>query len=124
MLMYSFDTDHAVLTVHPETSLSAGDFGNMTAEVDAYIEEHGALAGLIFLAPTFQGWDSFGAFTEHIRFIRDHHKLIRRVALVTDSPVADAVQAVGRYFAGAKVRHFAGEKQAEAEDWVRGMAEG
>lgn len=57
--------------------------------VDLYIEESGILSGLIIEAPEFPGWNSFGAVVAHFRFVREHHKNIKRVGLVTDSAMGD-----------------------------------
>ncbi len=120
MLAHTFDPDHAILTVRPSEPIARHDFEQLSAEVDPYIEEHGALAGLLFEAASFKGWDSVAAFVEHMRFVKDHHKLVRRVALVTDSPIGDLAQALTRYFAAAKVRHFPADEAAEASAWIRG----
>ena len=54
--------------------------------VDAHIEEKGDLAGLIIEVASFPGWESLGAMASHFRFVRDHHKHIKKVGVVTDSP--------------------------------------
>ena len=62
------------------------DFTELTKAVDPQIEATGDLAGLIIDAPEFPGWDSFGTMVTHFRFVRDHHKRVKKVAIVTKSP--------------------------------------
>jgi hypothetical protein len=34
---------------------------------------------------SFPGWESLGAMVAHLKFVRDHHRNIGRIAAVTDS---------------------------------------
>jgi hypothetical protein len=34
---------------------------------------------------SFPGWENFGAFVSHIKFVGGHHRKIERIAAVTDS---------------------------------------
>jgi hypothetical protein len=34
---------------------------------------------------SFPGWESFGAFVSHLKFVGDHHRQIERIAAVTNS---------------------------------------
>jgi hypothetical protein len=36
-------------------------------------------------AESFPGWESFGAFVSHLKFVGDHHRQIERIAAVTNS---------------------------------------
>jgi stage II sporulation SpoAA-like protein len=54
----------------------------------------------------------------HFRFVRDHHKRIRKVALVTDSPVGDVAEHLASHFVSAKVRHFPGGQLDQARQWI------
>ena len=85
MLTFELLRDKGILVVHPEGPLAAVDFQAVAREVDPWIEAHGRLKGLLVEAATFPGWESFGALVEHLRFVRDHHRNIDRVAAVSDS---------------------------------------
>ena len=85
MIEYDLDTAHSILVVHPTSALDKSDFSELTRAVDPQIEARGDLAGLIIEAPEFPGWDSFGTMVTHFRFIRDHHKHVKKVAIVTNS---------------------------------------
>jgi len=124
VIEYDLDTTHSILRVHPESALDKNDFAEMTKAVDRQIEATGGLAGLIIDAPEFPGWDNFGAVVTHFRFVRDHHKRIGKVAIVTDSHLADVAERLASHFVSAEVRHFPGADLERARAWVNGGADG
>ena len=83
-----------------------------------YIEKSGDLAGLIIEAPKFPGWESLGAMAAHIRFVRDHHKRIRKIGLVTDSALGTVAERLASHFVSAEIRHFSAAKLEAAKQWV------
>jgi hypothetical protein len=118
MIEYALDTVHSILTVRPRSSLEQSDFAELAAAADSYIEEAGGLAGLIIDAPTFPGWESLGAMAAHFRFVRDHHRHIRKVALVTDSAAGSVAEHLASHFVSAEIRHFPGGELEVAERWI------
>jgi SpoIIAA-like len=118
MIEYDLDTAHSILLVRPKSALDKNDFVELAKAVDPQIEAGGDLAGLIINAPTFPGWDSFGAMATHFRFVRDHQKHIKKVAVVTDSPLGDVAEHLASHFVSAKIRHFAGEQIEQARQWI------
>jgi hypothetical protein len=118
MIEHTLDTAHSILTVRPRSSLEQSDFAELAATADPYIERTGGLAGLIIDAPTFPGWESLGAMAAHFRFVRDHHRHIRKIALVTDSAVGNVAEHLATHFVSAEIRHFPAGELAAAEQWV------
>lgn len=119
MIESNIDTVHSILYVRPKTALSADDFQQLAKTVDPYIEASGGLKGLIIETPSFPGWESLAGMVAHFRFVHNHHKHIRKIALVTDSPVAGMAQRFASHFVAAQIRHFgSGELQA-AEQWIK-----
>lgn len=118
MINYHLDPATAVLTLHPESALQKSDFAELGKAVDPQIEEHGDLNGLIIEAPQFPGWDSFGALVSHIRFVRDHHKHVKKIAVVTDSHLGDVAEHLASHFVAADIRHFPAADVEAARDWI------
>lgn len=118
MIDFDLDTAHSILTVRPESSLQEQDFVNLTKAVDPQIQEVGDLAGVIINARKFPGWDSFGAMVKHLRFVKDHQKHVKKVALVTDSHLGDVAEHLAAHFVSAKIRHFPGDQLDEARQWI------
>ena len=118
MIEHTLDTAHSILYVRPKSSLEKSDFVELAKAVDPYIEKTGDLAGIIIEAPKFPGWDSFGAMAAHFRFVRDHHKHIKKVGLVTDSALGNVAEHLASHFVSAKIRHFPAAELEAAKQWI------
>jgi hypothetical protein len=119
MLKHQLDETNGILVISPQGPLAADDFKALSAEVDPFIERTGELRGLMIEAEAFPGWDGFGGLTAHLRFVRDHHRSIRRVAVVSDSAVLSHLPQLASHFVAAEVRHFPAAERAAALDWLR-----
>src|SRR5271167_4259436 len=118
MIEYDLDTAHSILVVRPESALDKDDFLELAEAVDPQIEANGDLAGLIISAPSFPGWDSFGSMVSHFRFVRDHQKHIKKVAVVTDSHLGDVAEHLAAHFVSAKIQHFPAGQIEQARQWI------
>ena len=119
MLRFDLLKDDGILVVEPRDALTAGDFRAIARTIDPYIEEHGKLTGLLVDAPSFPGWDSFGALIEHLKFVRDHHRRIDRVAAVTDNEFLKIAPRIAEHFAHPEIRTFGGGERDRALAWLR-----
>lgn len=120
MLGHSLDTAHGIVYLRPKGALAKEDFARLAQTVDPYLEKQGELAGIIVDAPKFPGWDSLGAMAAHIRFVRAHHKRVKKIAIVTDAKLGDFAEKFASHFIAATIKHFpAGQAQA-AEQWILG----
>jgi len=118
MIAYSLDAESSILYVWPKSSLEKGDFEDLARAADPHIEKTGGLAGLIIETPAFPGWDSLGALAAHFRFVRDHHKNIRRIGLVTDAAAATVAQRLASHFVSAEIKHFPAGQREAAKHWI------
>jgi hypothetical protein len=49
----------------------------------------------------------------HFRFVKDHHRQIKKVTLVTDSALGNVAEKLASHFLAAEIKHFpAGESAA------------
>jgi hypothetical protein len=108
-----------ILVVKPEGPLAASDFEGLAAEVDPYIAKRGDLRGLLIEAASFPGWENFGAFLSHFRFVRDHHRHIAKVAVVSDSTFLAVAPRFADHFVSAEVRHFGADHADAAMSWLQ-----
>jgi len=118
MIDHQLDTADAVLLIHPRSALAQDDFVKLAKEVDPQIEAHGDLAGIILDVQSFPGWENFGALVSHLRFVRDHHKHVRKIAVVTDSPLGDIAERLASHFVSATIKHFPGGQVEAARQWI------
>ena len=119
MIKFELMKDAGVLLVEPRSALSLDDFHEISRVIDPYIQEKGKLTGLLIEAPSFPGWDSFGALLEHFRFVYDHHRNIDRVAAVTDSAFLKIAPTIAQHFAHPDIRVFASGERAKALEWLQ-----
>ena len=122
MIEHQLDTENAILHIQPKSSLEKSDFEGLATAVDPFIAETGDLAGLIIESPAFPGWESLGAMTAHIRFVRDHHRHIRKVAVVTDSALGTVAENLASHFVSAEIKHFPASDLDAARRWILGGA--
>ena len=118
MIEYDLDAENSILHVHPKSAIEQDDFVNLAKAVDPHIEATGGLAGLIIEAPSFPGWESFGAMVNHLRFVRDHHKHVKRIAVVTDSHLGDVAEHITSHFVSAEIKHFPAGQTEAARQWI------
>jgi hypothetical protein len=119
--MISFEIMKAkgIVLIEPSGALEKTDFERLTKEIDAYISDQSYVNGIIKHTKDFPGWESFGAFTHHMKFIKDHHKKIKRVAAVTDSKFMSIAPMIANHFVSAEVKHFEYTDLDAAKKWIQ-----
>ncbi|MCJ7541892.1 MAG: STAS/SEC14 domain-containing protein [Desulfobacterales bacterium] len=118
MIFYDLDENAGVLTVRPEGKLETQDFLTLSEVVDPFIKERGGLNGIIIVTKKFPGWEDFNGMIEHMRFVRNHHRKIAKVAIVTDSKIADVAESLGKHFVKASIKHFSFKELESAKGWM------
>ena len=118
MISYDLDESAGVLLVRPEDKLRIQDFQVLSQAVDPFIEEKGGLNGIIIVTERFPGWENLDGMIEHMRFVRNHHRKIVRVAIVTDSKIADVAESLGKHFVKASIKHFPFNDLESAKNWL------
>lgn len=119
MIQHQLLSDERILIVSPMDKLTAEDFASLAASVDPFIEEHGGLRGLLIDAESFPGWVDFACFTSHMRFVKDHHKAIARVALASDASIPTFLPKLVDHFAAAEIKQFPYAQRDAALAWLR-----
>jgi len=118
MIEHSLDAENAILYLRPQSALEKDDFVQLAKTADPFIKKIGGLAGLIIETPSFPGWKNLEAMTRHFRFVRDHHKHIKKVGLVTDSVMGNIGEHLASHFVSAEIRHFPAGELASATQWI------
>ena len=118
MVEYNLDTEHSIPHVQPKSAIENDDFVKLAKAVDPHIEATGGLTGLIIEAPSFHGWKSFGSMVNQFRFVRDHHKRIQRMGVVTDSALGDVAEHLTSHFVSAEIKHFPAGQIDAARQWI------
>ena len=108
-----------IIIVEPSGHLEEADFLRLEKDIKAIIEDQGFLAGLIIHTKSFPGWDDLSAFKHHLQFVKDHHKQIKRVALVTDFALARMAPSIANQFVAAELKHFPWADFDQAKQWIK-----
>ncbi|UCD34845.1 MAG: STAS/SEC14 domain-containing protein [Nitrospiraceae bacterium] len=119
MISFEIMKPDGIVIIEPSAALEQTDFEHLTREVDAYINEKGYINGIIIHTKDFPGWDSFGAFMHHMKFIKDHHKKVKKVAAVTSSTFMSIAPMIARHFVSAEVKHFDYADMDAAKRWIK-----
>jgi len=118
---YRILADRAVLLIEPNGVLRAEDFDAISAAVDVWIESTDRpLRGVVVHARAFPGWENLGSFLRHVRFIRDHHRRVQRVALATDAALAGVATNLADHFTQATIKRYDYEDSDCAIAWASG----
>jgi hypothetical protein len=111
--------DAGVIVIEVKHALRAEDFDSLSATADQWIKEKGALNGMVVHAHHFPGWENLAGLIKHVRFVKDHHKKIRRIAVVTNARLASLAPSIAEHFVEAEIQNFAYDKLDDAIAWAR-----
>jgi hypothetical protein len=123
MLNHDLVGAEGILILRPEARLEASDFQRLAQEIDPYIEANGKLDGVMIDAESFPGWKDLAALVAHLKFVKDHHRKIQKVAAVSDSAFLSFAPQIASHFVQANVRHFSRAQREEALRWLRGESQ-
>jgi len=118
MLDTILNKENGILILQPHGALKKEDFDDAVKAIDPFIEKYGQLNGVIIYSKVFPGWEDFAAFNRHLKFIKNHHKKVKKIALVTDSLVGDFSELVTSHFIAATVKNFDFDNIEDAKSWI------
>ena len=107
-----------VIVAEVKQALRAQDFDALALTADTWIESHGSLRGLVIHAREFPGWENLGSFFRHLRFIRNHHRNVDRVALAVDGRLASLAPRLADHFVKAEMKNFPYDEIDNAIAWA------
>jgi hypothetical protein len=119
MVKHELNQVDGILIITPVGSLEASDFQAIAREVDPYIEAHGKLHGLMIEAESFPGWKDFASLIAHLRFVKDHHRKIEKIAAVSDNGFLTIAPKIASHFLQAEIQHFSYSQRGEAVAWLK-----
>lgn len=118
MLKIELDEDVGIAILEPVGELSESDFNAASEVIDPFLENNNELQGIIIHVKSFPGWDSFSSLVAHLKFVKDHHKKITRVAFATDSPIGSFAEKVATHFVNAEIKNFDFDELEDSKKWV------
>lgn len=113
------DEDAGTARVRIEGALAPEDFERITPRIDEFIERHGCIRIRLDLRG-FEGWDSIEALSDHMGFVRKHHKFAGRLAVIGDKTWQRVAARVIGSALHPEVRVFTSAREGDADAWLRG----
>jgi hypothetical protein len=110
--------DQDILVITTQGPLEQADFETIAKKVDPVIISKGKVTGLMINMKSFPGWRNFTAFAAHLKFVKDHHRGIERIAVVTDSGLLKIIPGIAGYFVHPKIRVFGFKQKKQALSWL------
>ena len=120
MIKHELLRKEGLLILTPDSPLESADFENLAQEIDPYVEQNGKLHGLMLDAESFPGWKDFAGLVAHLKFVKNHHQKIQKVAVVSDSGLLSFAPKLASHFVQADVKQF---PRAQREDALRWLTE-
>lgn len=114
----NFDEKNSIVIVRPEGRLTAEGFVQLSSVIDAYLKQHDKLKGLIIETVSFPGWKNIDAFIAHIKFIKNHHNKIQKIAIVTNSKFAIMGKNTIGLLVKPEIQHFPYGQVELAKQWI------
>jgi len=108
-----------IVVLRPQGALSEDDFKSLAETIDGRINATDKVPNFVIQVDKLPHWDSLGALTKHFHFVRQHGKIIGKVALVGNSPLLSVAPEVANKLVEATVRRFPADKFEEAKAWAR-----
>jgi len=118
MLNVILDKESKVVTLQPNGALTKEDFDEAVKIIDPFIEAEGNLNGVIIYTESFPGWENFSAMSRHFNFVKNNHKKIKKLAMVTNSKIGALGEHFSSHFVQAEIKSFAYDKIGEAREWI------
>jgi hypothetical protein len=106
------------MVVEVDQPLRARDFDALALTADTWLDTHEVLPGVVIHAREFPGWENLDGMLRHLRFVRDHHRKVRKVALAADSRLATLAPRLAEHFVKAEVRGFGYDQLEDAITWA------
>lgn len=107
-----------IALISPDGAISTQDIERLAEQVDGYINESDKVPNLVIQTKGIPHWSDLEAMGKHLKFVRNHHNIVRKVALVSDSKLLWLAKSIVGNFTGAKVRQFPEEALDDAVAWA------
>jgi hypothetical protein len=118
MIKIEFTQSKKVLMLTLTGKLTVDDLSKITKTLDEHINEEDDIPNLLLHLSKMPHWDGFQALKAHLKLVKNHQRLIKKIAIVGDSIAITIVPCIMDHFIVAKLRHFPEHKLEDAKTWA------
>jgi hypothetical protein len=119
MLQVDIRRRENIAIVTPEGRITSEEMSEFTQKVNDYINETDQVPSLVLHTKSVPYWANFNALRKHLEFVKNHHRLVRKVAIVSDSKLLWLARSIVDHFVVAKVRRFNENSIDDAIAWAQ-----
>jgi hypothetical protein len=119
MITCEFTRSNKVLIVNLTGKLTVDDLSEIAKIMDDHINQDDEIPNLVIHLAKMPHWDGFRALKMHFKLVKNHHRLIKKVAVVGDSLALTIMPNIMDHFIDAKVRHFSEPHMEDAKNWAK-----
>lgn len=119
MIDFEIEKHNRILFMMPRGPLTERDFKELSENIDKNVSNDKDLNGILIDTESFPEWDDFDSMKAHVNFIKTHHKMIHKVAVVSDNAKLSAIPTIAQHFVESDVRHFRHKEKLNAIDWLK-----
>lgn len=118
MIEYKIYEKESILIATPKSPITVEDFNNISKDVDNYLQKHSMINGVVIYVKNFKGWENFSSLINHLKFVKNHHEFIKKLAVVTDDTILSYLPNIASHFVNAKIKHFNYIDKGKAIQWI------
>lgn len=108
-----------IAVISPDGAITTADIDRLAEQVNTYINEYDKVPNLVIQTLGIPHWSSFEALERHLKFVRNHHKIVKKIAFVSDSKLLWLAKTLVQHFVGAQIRRFPQEALDDAVSWAQ-----
>lgn len=94
------------------------DFQKISPVIEPLITQYGKIR-LLADATKFNGWENVAAFERHVKFVRNYHLKVERIAVIAGHLWQHWVISIVRMFVHPEIKIFDKGEEVDAERWVK-----
>jgi len=121
MIEFLPQNDGKLVALNFDGKISHEEFEALAPMIDAQIEKDGGEICLLLDLVDFEGYEDLHALWEHFVIVKNHHKSVRRIAIVGDEEWERRFAQLANQFSLAEVGYYASGEMAAAVNWLAGV---
>lgn len=120
MIELNINNEENIIHFKVVGKIQEGDFDtNIRPKVDEHLKSNESIKGVFIDGTDFQGWSDFNALIEHLNFVKDHHRFIKKLAIVGDHLLFSFAPEIIGSMVKVDLKHFASAKAEAANEWLK-----
>lgn len=116
--IHRMNRKQGIVTIEPKGEIESHQLEDLAKDVDDYLKTHHALRGVLIEVGQFPGWQNLGALVQHLRFIKDHHQRVAKVAIISDALANSPLPLAADLVLATEVRAFRSWERRLAREWL------